>query len=85
MYDMNRRLKKAEKKLSLDNKTKKVVIIKTFGDKEGFDLSNPVGGWLTYPEALERSGEQIGLIVLSEGKEIAARGEQLKATKRQII
>ena len=42
---MNRRFKKAEKKLNLDRK-QIVVVITSYEDKKGFDLSNPVGEWL---------------------------------------
>ena len=72
MYDMSRRLQKAEKTLNLDSK-QIVVRITTCEDKEGFDLTNPSKEWLTYPEAVEKSCEQNGLIVLHEYAEIEAR------------
>ena len=72
MYDMNRRLNKAENKLNLD-KEQIVVRITTYGDKKGFDLSNLPEQWLTYPEALERAPKQNGVIVLHEDEEITAR------------
>lgn len=73
MSDMNRRLKKAEKALNLDSKQIVVRITTYTKDKEKFDLSNPSKEWLTYPEAVEKSCEQNGLIVLHEYAEIEAR------------
>ena len=73
MSDMNRRLKKVEKALNV-GKEQIVVRITTYAkDKEKFDLSNPSKEWLTYPEAVEKSCEQNGLIVLYEDAEIEAR------------
>ena len=72
MSDMNRRLKKAEKKLNV-GREQIVVTIHDFHDEGEFDLSDPVEDWLTYPEALERAAEQNGIVVMSEAKEIAAR------------
>lgn len=75
MRAISRRLNNIEKKLNLDQE-QIVVVIKTYGNKEGLDLSNPAEQWLTYPEAVEKSCEQNGIIVLSESKEIAARKGQ---------
>ena len=62
-------MKKAEKRLNLDSE-QIVVIINAVSD-EGFNLSNTVEEWLTYPSAIK--SQQNGIIVLSEYKEIAAR------------
>jgi hypothetical protein len=67
-----RRIKKAEEKLNIDRE-QIVMRIKTYGDKGGFDLSNPIEEWLTYTEALEKAPAQNGLVVLSEAAEIKAR------------
>ncbi|MHC4260534.1 MAG: hypothetical protein ACYSTF_09020 [Planctomycetota bacterium] len=78
------RLNNVEKKLNLDKKRVVVTINNTWGNEsKEFDWSYPSEQWLTYPEAVENAHSQGGLIVLDTTKEIAARKEQVNASKRQ--
>jgi hypothetical protein len=72
MYDMNRRLKRAENRLNM-GREQIIVTIHEFYGEHPFDLSNPVEEWVTYPQALEQAPELNGIIVLHEAGEIAAR------------
>jgi len=80
MYDISRRVKKAEKTLGVDNQPKKPEVIcvrlHSINGPEP-DLPENVEDWITYKEQMKEGRD---LIILFSNKEWEAREAQ-KATK----